>query len=173
MQTYVPRCVTDISPWNWPDPSRGLGAARRQRNGLRADGLPTLTAGHQAFSLILSESCDSNPDTEGHYTVRFSGRLGSEATSHRPRFETFKFLCLPGMEFLNIIFCSLPGIGASRLLPGVDGSCPVVTNHASTMAPTNLGRGFCHGPKRRSFFCECDFQGPRTGCAFVSFEGGW
>src|ERR1700733_1825448 len=58
------------------------------------------------------------------------------------------------MEFMNIIFCSLPTVAATRMLLGVDGSCLAVINRFRTMAPGSLSRGFSYDENRRGFFVE-------------------
>src|SRR5438105_3471974 len=65
-----------------------------------------LTAGHVAFSLILSETCNSAVDsTEGI----FAGILPRPSNPSKPCVESFNsmhFFLLPEPKFLNIILCS-------------------------------------------------------------------
>lgn len=81
----------------------------------------------------------------------------------------FRFLCLPEMEFLNIIFCSLPDFWAGSMF--VRGrwflSCSH-QNRADRMAPTKLGCGFRHSLTDGAFFVGVIFSGgafvfPRRG----------
>jgi hypothetical protein len=83
-----------------------------------AAGSPTLTAGHQAFSPILSESCNSSDGTEGHWVGRHPGQRSILAWIQWLIVLLFGFLYLPGMKFLNIIFCSPLVIWATSMSLG-------------------------------------------------------
>jgi hypothetical protein len=82
-------------------------------------------------------------------------------------YNLFVFLRLPEMKFMNIIFCSLPGNGATSMLFGVEVSVLQSQNRASSITPEVWLCGF---PQSRmtEFFVGAILS---TGCssAVLSF----
>ena len=116
MQTYVPRCVTDISPWNRPARNRGLPAGGRRLSGLGG--------GEVADFDCWSPGIFPNPIRQLRFIRRHGRTLFFGPVAGLPACRCnrsylivlcFRFLCLPEMEFLNIIFCSLPAIWATSM----------------------------------------------------------
>src|SRR5436305_10270443 len=118
-----------------------------------------LTAGHVAFSLILSETCNSAVDsTEGI----FAGTLPRPTNSSKPCVESFNsmhFFLLPELEFLNIILCSPFAVWSSEAVAW--GLRFVSCSQNSRCHGTLLSFALWSPPrpKHRSFSCWRDFQG--------------
>ena len=148
-----------------------LPGSRARLEGLPSRAISDLTSGHEAFSLILSESCGVPACGDA---ARNGSRPGHMPPGHvNPVAKSFyiEFLFLPERDFLNIIFCSLCIFHGQRGCRLGLTACVLQSRFAPhTIAPA-VWPWFPPHPRRWSFSCWCDPEAVPAGSAFVFSEG--